>query len=91
MPWPINNIITKESIVKYNDIFSYLLFIQIASRALTLNDWIQQNKKISSVFSGNNTLSMVLSYKIGLRMKLLHFVNGLKNYIFYMVNKHNNK
>ncbi|OUM61426.1 hypothetical protein PIROE2DRAFT_12579 [Piromyces sp. E2] len=54
LPWPINNVITRESLAKYNDIFSYLLFIQIASHALTVNDWNRQNKKKSPMLSEKN-------------------------------------
>ncbi|ORX76752.1 hypothetical protein BCR32DRAFT_271083 [Anaeromyces robustus] len=85
LPWPINNIITKESMIKYNDIFSYLLFIQIAFHSLTMNDWLRQKKEKGSIFTDDELLSELIRYKVGLRMKLLHFVNGLKSYIFYMV------
>jgi hypothetical protein len=85
LPWPLNNILTGASLTKYNDIFSYLLSIQMASHALTMNDWIRQKNYKPAVLPDNSNTSNLLRYKIGLRMKLLHFVNGLRNYIFYMV------
>eukprot|EP00833_Pecoramyces_ruminatium_P004352 jgi/Orpsp1_1/1178384/evm.model.c7180000065062.1 len=85
IPWPINNIITGVSLTKYNDIFSYILFIQMASHALTMNDWLRQKNRKVAILPDDSTTSNLLRYKVGLRMKLLHFVNGLRNYIFYMV------
>jgi len=57
----------------------------MASHALTMNDWIRQKNYKPAVLPDNSNTSNLLRYKIGLRMKLLHFVNGLRNYIFYMV------
>lgn len=57
----------------------------MASHALTMNDWLRQKNRKVAILPDDSTTSNLLRYKVGLRMKLLHFVNGLRNYIFYMV------